>query len=76
MKYIEEDNQFVYYSIELNNFPIRVSKNKITGEILFNMDDFAQAAGYNSLSEFLLSNKHLADIFLDGFNNGEVVIVD
>jgi len=53
MKYIEEDQDFLYYEADFNGHPIGVRRDKKTGDVKFNMDDLARAFGYEDFSELL-----------------------
>ena len=67
-----EDKNYIQFMDYFEGNQMRFSLNKKNGEFLINSDDVAKALGFESMDELLQSNPKMADIFLDGMNNGKV----
>lgn len=72
MIYINSDTEYDYFLGNYEGQEVRMRKERKTGVCTLSSQDVAKCLGFDSLSDMLESNKEIADVFLDGINNGSV----
>lgn len=73
---IEDNASHQIYLSDFMGKPIRFLKCKASGDVIVNSEDLAQSLGFESLNDMLLQHEDLANMFLDGLNNGTVKRID
>ena len=70
MEKIGENEHWIFYEDNWKGMTIRLSKKKSTGEMYINQDDMAEMMGFKDLPDMLKKNEAIANIYLDGMNEG------
>lgn len=59
MKKTGEDLEFEYFQSDFHGIPVRIMKNRITNDVLFNSNDVARCLGFSDFNALLGSDAGL-----------------
>ena len=75
MKFTHTDSKFDYYLGNFEGIEVKIYKDKITGEVYFNIEDVAKCLGHENSTEMIQSNQNITDCYLDAINDGKVITI-
>lgn len=67
-----EDDNYIYGYFFLFNSSVKVRVDKVSNQIVYNLNDYARAFGYDNIHHLVREVPEYADCFLDNLNAGSV----
>ncbi|MCK5136625.1 MAG: hypothetical protein KAR19_12605 [Bacteroidales bacterium] len=76
MRFLNEDDQYQYFSANFQDQPVRFMQDKVTGEIFIDSEDVANVLGFVNVGDMLNSDEKLMNTYLDEFKKGKIITTE